>query len=413
MQVDQASERITRVIFEYAARIGQEQDTDAFLGLNADMARDLVAADRCSIWLVDPATKELHTRVAHGVREIRIALGQGLVGACVEKGEAVLVNDTSTDERFAGRVDRSSGYVTRSVLVIPLRGADGSVLGAFQALNKPGGFTPDDVVLLQLAASYSASAVETQRLRAEAEKAKIMLHELEIARDVQAKMVPQTAPALKGLECAFFFRPAKFVGGDYYDFAELPDGGLAFTLGDVSGKGIPAALLMASIQSSLRIPMRRGPGSLKDLLRDLNASVYASSTDSRYSTLFCGVVDAARTRLTYINAGHCPPMLVRQGAVERLKTGGPPIGLIPVAPFSEGVVSLAPGDLLMCFSDGISEATNSQDEIWEEAELEKLLAASGDASASEVTDEAVRQADAFTGDAEQADDMTVVTLRVL
>ncbi len=280
-------------------------------------------------------------------------------------------------------------------------------------LNKPGGFTPDDVVLLQLAASYSASAVETQRLRAEAEKAKIMLHELEIARDVQAKLVPQSVPALKGLDCAFFFRPAKFVGGDYYDFAELPDGSLAFTLGDVSGKGIPAALLMASIQSSLRIPMRRGPDSLTELLKDLNASVYASSTASRYSTLFCGVVNADRTELTYINAGHCPPILVRQGALENLKTGGPPIGLIPVAPFSEGVAPLAPGDLLMCFSDGISEATNSRDEIWDEAELEKLLAASSGMSAAEATSEVVRRADEFTGDAEQADDMTVVTLRVL
>lgn len=413
MQVDQTNDRITRVIFEYAARIGQEQDTDTFLGLNADMAKDLVGADRCSIWLVDAAAQQLHTRVAHGVGEIRIALGQGLVGACVARGEPVVVNDTSADERFSGNVDRSSGYVTRSVLVIPLRAADGSILGAFQALNKPGGFTAEDVLLLQLAASYSASAVETQRLRLEAEEARIMLHELEIARDVQAKMVPQAVPVLKGLECAYFFRPAKFVGGDYYDFAELQDGGFAFTLGDVSGKGIPAALLMASIQSSLRIPMRRGSHSLRELMIDLNASVYASSTASKYSTLFCGVVDATRTRLAYINAGHCPPILVRQGAVERLKTGGPPIGLIPVAPFSEGAISLVPGDLLVCFSDGISEATNAKEEIWEEAELEKILVSSAGNSASEVTEMVVRCADEFTGDAEQADDMTVVTLRIL
>jgi sigma-B regulation protein RsbU (phosphoserine phosphatase) len=416
MDLNQDSGRITRVIFDYAARIGQEQDTGAFLRLNADMARDLVAADRCSIWLVDHEAGQIHTEVAHGVGEIRIALGQGLVGACVEHGKPVLVNDTSADERFLNRIDKSSGYVTRSILVIPLRAADGRIIGAFQALNKPGGFTDADVTLLGLAASYSASAVETQRLRTEAEQARIMRRELEIARDVQARLVPQAPPKLEGLDCASFFRPAKFVGGDYFDFIETPGGGLAFTLGDVSGKGIPAAVLMASIQASLRILLQRGPDSLSEVLRDLNRSVYASSSSARYSTLFCGLIDCARSRLTYINAGHCPPILVRQGdsgsAIEHLATGGPPVGLLPVAIYTEGVVPLERGNLLMCFSDGISEATNASQEIWDEAELGRLVLAAGAMGAGELTDHVVRQADAFTGEAEQADDMTVVTLRL-
>jgi len=412
-----AGERISRVIFEYAARIGQEQDTDTLLRLNADMARDLVDADRCSIWLVDADAGQLHTKVAHGVGEIRVGLGHGLVGACVAQGEPIVVNDTSADERFLNRIDLSSGYITRSVLVIPLRAADGNVIGAFQALNKPGGFSEADVALLGLAGSYSAAAIETQRLRKEAETARMFLRELEIAGDVQAGLLPQQPPKLEGLECAAFFRPAKLVGGDYYDFIKTPSGAFAFTLGDVSGKGIPAAVLMASIQASLRIPLLRGPATMTGLVGDLNESVYASSTSGRYSTLFCGLIDAGGRRLTYVNAGQCAPAVIRrrQGAVaiERLTTGGTPVGLLPIARYAEATVPLEPGDLVVCFSDGISEAANTREEFWPEPEIENLLRDSADLSAQEVADRLSQGADAFTGEAEQADDMTVVTLRVL
>jgi len=412
-----AGERISRVIFEYAARIGQEQDTDTLLRLNADMARDLVGADRCSIWLVDAPAGQLHTKVAHGVGEIRVGLGHGLVGACVDQGEPVIVNDTSADERFLDRIDKSSGYITHSVLAIPLRAADGKVIGAFQALNKPGGFSGSDVALLGLAGSYSAAAIETQKLRKQAEIARMFLHELEIARDVQAGLLPQGLPHIGGLDCAAFFRPAKLVGGDYYDFIETPGGGLAFTLGDVSGKGIPAAVLMASIQASLRIPLLRGPGSLIGLVEDVNESVYASLASTRYSTLFCGLIDARSRRLTYVNAGQCPPIFVqrREGgvAIERLTTGGTPVGLLPMARYEEATVRLASGDLLVCFSDGISEATNAREEFWQESEIENLLRDAAGLSAREVTDRLVQGADEFAGEAEQADDMTVVTLRVL
>ena len=413
--MENSSERISRVIFEYAARIGQEQDTDALLALNADMARDLVGADRCSIWLVDAEAGQLHTKVAHGVEEIRVKFGHGLVGACVAQDQPIVVNDASSDERFLNRIDKSSGYTTHSVLVIPMRAADGKVIGAFQALNKPGGFSDDDVSLLGLAGSYSASAIETQRLRQEAESAKMLRHELEIARDVQARLLPQNPPQPHGLECAAFIRPAKFVGGDYYDFIEAPGGTFAFTLGDVSGKGVPAAVLMASIQASLRIPLLRGPESLTALVTDVNRSVYASSSSTRYSTLFCGLIGDGGRRLTYVNAGQCPPVLIRSRengvAIERLTAGGTPVGLLPVARYAEATVTLEPGDILVCFSDGISEATNVKEEMWPESDLDKLLCDSAACSAGEVVSRLVQAADAFTGEAEQADDMTVVVLR--
>src|SRR5579871_2416401 len=210
-------DRISSVIFDYAAKIGAARDLDALLELNAGMARDLVGADRCSIWLVNTKTNQLWTKVAQGVRELRIPLGSGLVGACIARNESIVVNDTSLDTRFFKTVDTESGYITRSVLTLPLQGADGTPIGALQLLNKPGGFTKDDVDLLGLCSAYSASTLEEQRLRREAELARLVLQELEIARNVQQHLLPQTLPAIQGLDYAGFCRAAKYVGGDYYD----------------------------------------------------------------------------------------------------------------------------------------------------------------------------------------------------
>jgi sigma-B regulation protein RsbU (phosphoserine phosphatase) len=410
------AQRVSRVIFEYAARIGQEQDTDSLLRLNADMARDLVAADRCSIWLVDEAAGQLYTKVAHGVEEIRVGLTHGLVGACVSKAEPVVVNDASSDERFLSRVDQTSGYVTNSVLVIPLSAAGGKVIGAFQALNKPGGFSESDINLLRLAGAYSAAAIETQRLRFEAENARLVMHELELARDVQAGLLPQELPDITGIDCAAFFRPAKLVGGDYYDLIKTPSGALAFTVGDVSGKGIPAAVLMASIQASLRMLLLRGPASLTSLATDLNRLVYASSAAGRYSTLFCGLFDAGSRQLQYVNAGQSAVIVRRSeggASIKQLTAGGTPIGLLPITFYEEGSETLMSGDLLVCFSDGISEARNTKDELWHDSKVEDILRNCLGASAREVNDCVVRAADDFAGGAEQSDDMTLLTIRVV
>lgn len=409
------ADRISRVIFDYAARIGGAPDTDAILRLNADMARDLAGADRCSLWLVDSAANELWTKVAHGTSELRIPLGHGLVGACVAANEPIVVNDTASDARFLGRIDEKSGYATQSVLVLPLRGAAGRVIGALQALNKPGGFQDSDVSLLSLAAAYSASAIEAQQLRIDAEQVRLLRKELEIARSVQQRLLPQKNPALPGLEIDAYCRPAKFVGGDYYDFIELADDRLFFTLGDVAGKGVAAAVLMASIQAAIRSQMLHPPAALSELVNDFNKAVYSFSTSDKYSTLFCAQLDAAARRLTYVNAGGSPPMLLRAatGQVERLDAGGCPVGLLGFSRYQQAAVHLGAGDVLLCFSDGISEATNAEEIIWEESELETVFRAAGAASAAEIVTAVVAAADAFTGDAEQADDMTVVALKAL
>ena len=406
--------RLSRVIFDYAGQIGAAQDLDALLALNAAMARDLVGADRCSIWLVDANNRRLWTKIAHGTQELRIPIGQGLVGACVERNEAILVNDTSRDERFLKSVDVASGYVTKSVLALPLHGVDGKPMGALEVLNKRGGFTAEDVELLGLCTTYSSSNLEAQRLRRETEVAQLLLQEMEIARDVQQHLLPHDQPPIPGLEYAGYCRSAEFVGGDYYDFLPRPDGGLLFTLGDVSGKGIAAAVMMASIQASLRAQVITAPSSIATLIRDLNRAAYSFSTPEKYSTLFCGSLDVCTRELTYVNAGQVCPMLLRSddGRVERLAGGGLPVGLLDGSEYEQGEVQLQPGDMVLCFSDGISEAINAKSEMWSESEVEKIVRTCPELTAQQMIDVLVEATDRFIGEAKQSDDMTVVAIRV-
>lgn len=408
-------DRISRVIFEYATQISGARETGATLRLNADMARNLVGADRCSIWLIDNKSNELWTMVAHGVPELRIPLGHGIVGASISSNETILVNDTATDPRFLQLASSSGGYQTKSLLVIPLRSSEGKVIGALQALNKEGGFTEEDVNLLGLAATYSASAIETQRLRLEAESARLMMRELEIAQDVQQRLFPEENPQIAQLNIAAYCRPAKSVGGDYYDFVMMSNGGLFFSLGDVSGKGMGAAVLMASIQASIRPQVFDPPASLASLVGVFNKAVASFSRSERYSTLFCGFFDPSFRQLTYVNAGQVDPLLLRAGSdqIERLSTGGPPVGLLSFSMYSAETITLAPDDVILLFSDGISEATNEQGDMWDDVEVRKILKATRHQSAAEIQAAVVQGADAFAGAADQADDMTLMVLKAV
>jgi sigma-B regulation protein RsbU (phosphoserine phosphatase) len=401
-----------RAIFEYAARIGREQQIDEIVRLNADFARDLAGADRCSLWLIDEARNELWTRVAHGVEPIRIPLGHGLVGACISEDQVLLINNAASESRLLREVDSHSGYHTEQVLCVPMH-TEGKVIGALQLLNKPSGFTEADAGLLGLLAHFAASAIESERLRQEADSAKLVKLEVSLAREVQARLLPQNPPQVDGIECVGFCRPAHSIGGDYYDLLPLADGRFAFTLGDVSGKGIPAAVMMASIQTLLRSMLMRDLKSLPTVMADLNHVLYLSSTSERYSTLFCGVLSADRTQFAYVNAGQVPPFLLHpNGRLDRVDGGGAPVAMMPEWNYEQVSVGIEPGDTLVVVSDGFSESRNHEGEFWEEKEVERALLAHLGAPLSQLPELLCAGADRFAAGAEQYDDMTVVALRV-
>src|ERR1700722_12868986 len=186
--------------------------------------------------------------------------------------------------------------------------------------------------------------------------------ELEIASEVQNQLFPRTAPVMQTMELAGSCQPARMVSGDYYDYLRLPDGNLALAIGDVAGKGISAALLMASIQSIVRTQLAAGMPSTSSLVAQLNRQLYASTAPEKYATFFFGAYDERSRILTYTNAGHLPPLLLRGGESQLLEVTGTVVGAFPVIHYEEQTVEIRPGDLLIAYTDGITEPENAYGE---------------------------------------------------
>jgi len=267
-------------------------------------------------------------------------------------------------------------------------------------------------------AAQTALAEEVARLTSaigrEMAQRERLNRELEIAREVQEYLFPQRLPVVPGLDYCGQCRPAREVGGDYYDFLELPGGKLGIAVGDVSGKGVGAALMMASLEASLRA-LASVVQDLADLMGRVNTLVCQASSASRYATLFYGEYDPATRHMSYVNAGHNPPIVVRNGVgaceVLRLEDGGSVIGLFPQK-YQRGVFTHEPGDLIVLFTDGVSESMNIRDEEWGEERLIELAKTCHGLPALEGTKRILASAQAFAGGAPQHDDMTLVVLRV-
>jgi sigma-B regulation protein RsbU (phosphoserine phosphatase) len=283
-------------------------------------------------------------------------------------------------------------------------------------------YSSTDLRLLKSVATQTALALSnaelTSAIAVEIGRREKLNREIEIAREVQERLFPQRLPEIAGLDYFGRCRTALGVGGDYYDFLALPDGKLGVALGDVSGKGIAAALTMASLQASLRADAMRAGNDIAGLITRVNAMLYDASTEDRYATLFYAQYDPAAHRLSYVNAGHCPPILLhaaaKHGAVERLdQAGGTVVGLLPECAYEQAEVSLAPGDLLVIYTDGFSEAMNPDLTEWGEERLIQAIVACNGFPARDSITRIMQAADAFAAGAPQSDDMTLVILRAL
>ncbi len=319
----------------------------------------------------------------------------------------------------AGDGEREALRSVHAELLLPLPGRE-KLMGLMtlgpKMSEQP--YTPTDLRVLQSLAAQTGLALEFSELALslakEAAHRERNNREIEIAREVQQRLFPQKLPQIAGLEFAGRCRAALGVGGDYYDLIELDNGRLGMAIGDVSGKGISAALLMAGLRASLRGLILDGSGDLAKLMERINRLVYEASASNRYATFFFALLDPATLEVHYVNAGHNAPMLVRGGSgdVERLEAGGTVVGLMPSVRYQAQSVRMGPGDLLLFYTDGISEAMNLEDEEWgEDAMLAAAKRAPG-AQPDEVLRTVFEAADQFTGEAPQHDDMTLMVVRV-
>ena len=282
-------------------------------------------------------------------------------------------------------------------------------------------FSGTDLNLLQSVTTQTALALEnsqlTERIASEVAQRERLNRELEIAREVQERLFPQKLPSISGLDYCGACRPALGVGGDYYDFLLLPGDRLGIAIGDVSGKGIAAALLMASLQASLRGQAIAGATDLAEQMGNVNRLVYDASAENRYATFFYAQYDSTTRSLTYVNAGHNPPIIFRKAdgawGLTRLEAGGAVVGLLRNFPYSQANVTMEPGDVLVAFTDGISEAMNPQEEEWGEDSLIEAVKQCDGLTASDMIPRLVEAADRFAAGAKQHDDMTLLIVRVL
>jgi sigma-B regulation protein RsbU (phosphoserine phosphatase) len=307
-------------------------------------------------------------------------------------------------------------------LLLPLKSKD-RILGLLclgpKLSEEP--FSRTDINVLRSIALQTGLALENSRLTAavaqEIAQRERLNREIEIAREVQERLFPQRLPLIAGIDYSGACRPALGVGGDYYDFLGLPNGDLGIAIGDVSGKGIAAALLMASLQASLRSQALTGANNLADLMTPVNRLIYEATPPNRYATFFYGQYSRQTRTFRYVNAGHNPPFVLRKGSdgtihVIRLDTGGPVIGLFLEAVYQQGSLTLETGDIFVAFTDGISEAMNGADEEWGEEHLIPAAATHIDKPAAEMIPQLMADADRFADGAPQHDDMTLVVLKV-
>ena len=283
--------------------------------------------------------------------------------------------------------------------------------------------------LAELGRSFNGMTENLERLIIVEKEQERLKSEIEIAREVQSQLFPRSAPAMKTIELTGVCHPARMVSGDYYDFVRLGESNLALAIGDVAGKGISAALLMAAIQSAMRAQLTAGmpvhalaaPGggnaradsglSAVDLVSQLNKQVYANTSPEKYATFFFGLYDDDSRRLTYTNAGHLPPIMMRNGQAERLEVTGTVVGAFPFAAYEENTVELRQGDLLVAFTDGIVEPENEYGEAYGEDRLTDLLDRYSHRESKEIIARVMETVEQWTGTSELFDDMTIVVAR--
>ncbi len=418
IDVSSITEELKRVarlekLVEVSRVINSTLDLNEMLKMILETALDGVNGDRGTVYLLEEEKNQLWSKVFEGGKSvtIRLPLGKGIAGKVAETGEIMNIQDASKDSRFNPEIDKKTGYKTESILCMPLRNKEKKMLGVFQLLNKKSGpFTVEDENFIETLSMQVSSALENARLYKQEQKKIEMEKEMSAAAEVQKNLFPAHITQLPGYQISAINIPAQETSGDMYDFIPINDDIVVFTLGDVSGKGLPAAILMATLQTVLHdLPHHKCSPAY--CLSRANEIISRVSSSGKFITLFFGVLDAKEHTLTYSNAGHEHPYLIRNGSVQRLKEGGVPIGVLPYSPFGEHEYQLNPGDLLVVFSDGVNDASNSKGEHFSEERLENLIQNYKHLTPDDLIDLICQEIKNFTEDEAQFDDITLVVVR--
>lgn len=381
-----------------------------------DLIFEAIPAERGFLMLMEGDGNEM---VSKAVRDLRrssggsISLSRSIANMVVQNRQSILTTDAQSDERFKMRESVVLQGI-RSAMCVPLwNNKDVIGLVYVDTLNTAKSFKPEDLKLLTLMANIAAMKIENTLLEKQAIEREKLEKELEQAADIQKRLLPGEAPQLDGYDISGRADACRAVGGDYFDFVERSEGRTGIVIGDVSGKGMAAALLMASVQAVFRT-LADVEASPAGLLASLNRHLIRNASPNKFVSFFYGELDRASGVLRYVNGGHNPPFLVRaEGSVESLPASGVVLGIFSDAAYEEKQITLAPGDLLALFSDGVTECQNPAGDMYGEERLVAGLRKHRDGRASAVETNIFKELHDFAGEAPQYDDSTLVILKRL
>ena len=337
-------------------------------------------------------------------------LNSYLTGWMLKNQQPLLINDFPNDSRFKSAFQET--FPIQSLLTVPLF-SKGKMIGLISCFNKKtaGGFTADDQRLLSIIAAQSAQVIENARLSEEEQILFQIQEEMRLASEIQSGLLPKAPPKIKGYDIAGISYPAKVVGGDYFDFIPLEENKIAVCLGDISGKGLPAALLMANLQAIIRAQalLNLHP---KDCLQQSNKLLYQSTDPQKFATLFYGILDTQKNQFSYSNAGHNRPVFLRKGKEPVfLEKAGIALSFIENFSYEEDIITFIPDDTLVIYSDGITEAMNGSEEEFGEKRLVSIAENHIESSAEELMEKIITSVKQHAGNQPQSDDITLVIIK--
>jgi sigma-B regulation protein RsbU (phosphoserine phosphatase) len=400
-----------QLLLEASRLLLSSLDLDEVVVAIMDSLRRALPYDAAGVFLVGP-DGQVETIVDRGYNperrdKLQRKAGEGLVGWVASTGKPVVVGDVREDTRY-----QNARESTRSEMVVPIYAAD-RLVGVFNLeRDVAGGFYEPDLDLVHAFAQHAGVAIERARMHADLIERRRLKGELEVARKIQQNFLPKSSPDVLGYEIAGINIPSEEVGGDYYDFIHIIEGQIGIAIADSSGKGIPAALIMAAFRASLIAEIRNNYA-LHVIMRKVNRLLNEGNEDSRFVTSIYGVLDSKSRVFTFSNAGHDPGILRRaDGSVVLLNSLGTALGVFPKAEYEERVIGLSEGDLLLFYTDGVTEAADSKGNMFEIEGLVQSVHTHAALPAAEILSAIRDDVISFAGSDVLSDDFTMVAVRV-
>lgn len=399
-------------ILRIAKLFNQAFELEDVLDLIIDSIKEAVPYDAAGIFLVTGAKHEIRQKITRGYDQERVLrldlkIGKGLIGHAAKTGKHFIVKDVNFDEHYV--MARES---TRSQIVVPLF-ENQNVAGVLSLeSDQLGAYSEDHLELLTALAGEAAVAIRNARLYEEIVRSREVEQELEIAAEIQRAFLPQRLPEMSNLDIESINIPCYTVGGDFFDIIKISDHTVVVSIGDVSGKGIPGAVLMASLYAGHK-QLVKYQENTADMVHDLNNLLCENTAVGKYTTFFHSWIDTKDRYIEYTNAGHNPPLVIdARGTVRNLDKGGIVLGFLAEQPYEFERVKLEIGDTLVYYTDGISETFNSNEEEFGTDRIVQSVVACRGKNARETLQHILAQMEAFMGSEEQSDDMTLIVLKI-